>query len=145
MRISVSRFRRLKTSGVKLALVVLLTVVATNTMNSGKTAGVAAQTIPTTICLVDDSNLNTLQFSTVDGTYTFTGPGFTLSGTGTVKIKGCTVVLNDVKVDRRVQATVDLCGAKGKAAAQTFLPFSPSLVRTIIDRNTANDACAQGA
>jgi hypothetical protein len=132
------RLKRLGAFGV-VAVVAFLTAVAIDTTGSGNSVGAAVQTIPTSICLQDDSNLNTLQFSTADGSYTFTGPGFTLSGIGTVKIKGCTVVLNDVKVDRRVQATVDLCGKKGKASAQTF---NPNVVRTIIDRNTANDSCA---
>src|SRR5262245_15411004 len=135
------RLRRLRASAV-IVVVVFLTAVAIDTIGPGQSVGVAAQTISTTICLQDDSNGNTLQFSTADGTYTFTGPAFSLTGTGTVKIRGCTVVLIDVKVDLRAQATVDLCGQKGKAAAQTF---NPNLVRTIIDRNTANDTCGAPA
>jgi hypothetical protein len=94
-----------------------------------------------TICIQDDSNQNFLSFDSATGAYTFTSclGGVTLTGTGTVKIKGCTVTLEHITTDRRVTASADLCVQKGKASAQVL---NPQRVFTIADRNTSNNTCA---
>jgi hypothetical protein len=95
-----------------------------------------------TICIVDDSNHNQLQVDPTTGAYTFTDcASFTLTGTGVVTTMGCTVVLQHVAPDRRVLAKIDLCGKRATASAQTY---SPSILKTITDRNTANDVCGCG-
>ncbi len=95
-----------------------------------------------TICIVDDSNGNQLQFDQMTGAYTFTDcASFTLMGTGVVTTKGCTIALQHVAPDRRVLAKIDQCGKRATASAQTY---SPSVFKTITDRNTANDVCGCG-
>ena len=90
-------------------------------------------------CLVDDSNGNQLQFDKTTGSYTFTNCGdFTLSGVGTVTIKGSTITLKHVAADRRLYAEVDETIKKGSASLAVY----PSgVLRTIMDRNTVGDIC----
>lgn len=95
-----------------------------------------------TLCIVDDSNGNQLEVDPTTGVYTFTDcASFTLTGTGVVTTKGCTVVLQHVAPDRRVLAKIDLCGSRATASAKTY---SPNALRTITDRNTADDVCGCG-
>src|SRR5262249_43976801 len=104
------------------------------------TAAAAVQQIPGgTLCIVDDSNGNQLTFDPTTGAYTFTDcKGFTLTGTGLVTVKGCTVSLQHIAADRRVTAKVDFCTSRANASAQVFVPaLTP--VRTITDRNIKND------
>jgi hypothetical protein len=111
---------------------------AANRAASPVSATLAAQ--QGTICLQDESNGN---FMTIEstGAYSFTScsTGFTLSGTGVLKIKGLIITLEDVKPDRRVTATVDNALRQGKAAAQTY---SPARSFTIRDKNIDNNTCA---
>lgn len=93
-----------------------------------------------TICIVDDSNGYQLTFDPNTGAYTFTNcTSFTLMGIGKVKIKGCTITLEHIALDRRVMANVELCVKRATASAQTYVPSSS--VKTIVDRNTSNDVC----
>lgn len=95
--------------------------------------------LPGTVCIVDDSNRNQLQFTLSTGAYTFTNcTSFTATGFGIVTIKGSTVTLTHNTTDRRLTANVDF-GAQ-RASASLQMPPS-SAVRTIADRNTANDIC----
>lgn len=113
---------------------------AANRVASPVSATLAAQ--QGTICLQDESNGN---FMTVDstGAYSFTScsTGFTLSGTGVLRIKGLITTLEDVKPDRRVTATLDLALRQAKAAVQTY---SPARSFTIRDKNIDNNTCACG-
>lgn len=107
----------------------------------------ALQQVPTggTICIVDDSNGNQLTFDATTGAYTFTSctiPAPPVTGTGLVKIKGCTVTLTHITPDRRVTATIDFCTERGRASAQTF---APALTRTITDRIITDDVCGCAA
>jgi hypothetical protein len=90
-------------------------------------------------CIVDDSNGNQLQFDKTTGAYTFTNCGnFTLSGVGTVTIKGSTITLKHVATVRRLYAEVDETNTKGSASLAVY----PSgVLRTIMDRNTVGDVC----
>jgi hypothetical protein len=111
---------------------------AANRAASPVSATLAAQ--QGTICLQDESNGN---FMTIEstGAYSFTScsTGFTLSGTGVLKIKGLITTLEDVKPDRRVTATVDNALRQGKAAVQTFAPARSFTIR---DKNIDNNTCA---
>jgi len=92
-----------------------------------------------TICVKDDSNGNQLTFDPNTGVYTFTNcSSFTLTGTGVVTVKGCTVSFLHVAADRRVVAKVELCTKRATSCAQTY---SPAVIKTIADRNTADDVC----
>ena len=150
MKVSLSRLRRLGSAGLELALGVFAVALLIAAFHPGEarastaaaTTSVAAQ-LPAsgTACLVDDSNGNRLTINLTTGEYSFQNctNGFTLTGTGIVTIKGCTVSLKHVAPDRRVLATIDYCGNKGNASAQTFIPTGP--IRTIVDRSTLNDNC----
>jgi len=110
---------------------------------AGLAAGSPEPVVVFDMCIVDDSNHNQISFNSTTGNYSFTNcTGFTMSGTGKVKRKNlCIVALEDTKADRRLSAQIDLCLKKGKASLETF---SPGAVRTITDRNTANDQCGCG-
>jgi hypothetical protein len=95
---------------------------------------------PYNVCLQDDSNGNLLQFDSVSGAYQFTTcGGLTLSGTGTLMQRGCTITLQDARGDRRLLASFDSCAHRGSATVQAT---TRGITFTITDRNTANDTCA---
>jgi hypothetical protein len=129
-----------KVSGFRGKTTVVLTLLALLLMMSGVAGfgGASAKAIPSN-CIVDDSNGNQLQFDKTTGAYTFTNCGnFTLSGVGTVTIKGSTITLKHVSSDRRLYAEVDETNKKGSASLAVY----PSgVLRTIMDRNTVGDVC----
>lgn len=85
----------------------------------------------------DDSNSNIMRFSSTTGEYLWTKcNGFTLTGIGTLIIKGSIITLQHNRSDRRVLATVDNSVHKGTATAQV-LPQGTTF--TITDRNTTDD------
>ena len=91
------------------------------------------------VCLQDDTSGNLLKFHSTTGTYQFTRcGGATLGGTGTVIKRGCIIMLEVNTNGRRINAKVDTCQNKGTASVQLF---SPNMMFTISDRNTANNAC----
>lgn len=86
-----------KVNGFRGKTTVVLTLLALLLMLSGVAGfgadSASAKAIPSN-CIVDDSNGNQLQFDKTTGAYTFTDCGnFTLSGVGTVTIKGSTITL----------------------------------------------------
>ncbi|HLG13657.1 MAG TPA: hypothetical protein VJH03_03905 [Blastocatellia bacterium] len=92
-----------------------------------------------TACIVDDSNGNQLSFDLSTGAYTFTNcMAFNLTGTGKVTISGCIVTLEHIALDRRVVARIDFGAKRATASARTY---SPAMLKTISDRNTANNVC----
>jgi len=131
-----------KVSGFRGKTTVVLTLVALLLMMSGVTGfgtGSASANGVFSTCIVDDSNGNQLQFDKTSGAYTFTNcGGFTLSGTGTVTIKGSTITLKHVASDRRLYAEVDETNKKGSAS---LVVYPSGVLRTIIDRNTVGDVC----
>ena len=91
-------------------------------------------------CIQDDNTGDVMTIDTATGNYTFRkcSTGFTLSGRGTVTIKGCQVRLQQDGPDRRVLASNDTCAKRATATIQTF---GPSRLFTIADKNTANNTC----
>jgi hypothetical protein len=69
------------------------------------------------VCLKDQANNNILQFNPSTGSYTFTvcKTGFTLSGTGTLRVVNSILLLTDSQPDRRVSAGFLEGQATGKA------------------------------
>lgn len=131
-----------KVNGFRGKTTVVLILVALLLMMSGATGFGANSANAKAIfsnCIVDDSNGNQLQFDKTTGAYTFTHCGdFTLSGVGTVTIKGSTITLKHVAADRRLYAEVDETNKKGSASLAVY----PSgVLRTIMDRNTVGDVC----
>lgn len=92
------------------------------------------------LCLQDDSSGSTLQINSATGDYQFVNcAGLTLSGTGALIRKGCLITLQVNGPDRRLLARIDTCQGTGTASMQVF---SQGRTFTILDRNTANSACA---
>jgi hypothetical protein len=92
------------------------------------------------ICLQHDSSGDFLQINSTTGDYQFTkcGPGgFTLSSTGTVRMRGSVVTLQQNGPDVRVLATIT--GRRGVASIRVL---SSGTTFTITDRDTTNNTCA---
>ena len=96
------------------------------------------------ICLQDESNGNLLLFNSITGDYQFTNcpGGLTVSGTGSIRTRGCLITLEVTNPDRRLLARTDTCMKIGTA---TLRLFSPDRVFSILDRNTANNTCTCGS
>jgi hypothetical protein len=112
-----------------------------NQENAKATAEATTQVQASGTCLQDDSSGNTLQFNSTTGDYQFTKcglGGFTLSGKGTVRIKGSVLALQDNANDRRVLAKIDNSVHKATASIQVF---SQRTTFTIMDRNTTDTIC----
>lgn len=77
-----------------------------------------------TISVEDDTTGNFLVFELATGNYKFTrcSDRFTLKGVGTVRIEGCSIILEDLQVDHRVIASVDECAQEAKSIVETFEP-----------------------
>jgi hypothetical protein len=92
------------------------------------------------VCLQDDSNGNIFQFNSTTGDYQGSNcAGLTITGTGTVQIKGGTTTLTDIRSDRRLLVQVDRAVQRGKASLQVF---PTGQIFTIIDRDLTNDTCS---
>jgi hypothetical protein len=74
------------------------------------------------ITIEDDATASYLIFDPVTGVYKFyqCSDGFSLSGTGVVKVNGCSLQLEDLQTGRRVLASVDDCTQVAKASVSTF-------------------------
>lgn len=85
----------------------------------------------------DDGSGEMLKIDSTTGDYLFTNcNGFTLGGTGRLRIRGCMLTLEDSRPDRRLQVKVDTCSKKASAALQIF---SQGRTLTMTDRNTTNN------
>ena len=91
-------------------------------------------------CVVDDDSRLNIQFNTTTGAFSFTDCGsVTVTGTGTVKIKGCKVTLVQIGGSQKVEIAFDGCVNKARASVITLVPARSFLLS---DRNTANDVCS---
>jgi hypothetical protein len=88
--------------------------------------------------LQDDSSGDIFRFNSTTGDYLYSrcGNGYTLTGTGSVLIKGSTYTLTHNPSDRRVTAKLDDAVHSGSASVQVF---ALGTTFTITDRNTTND------
>ncbi|HKP11044.1 MAG TPA: delta-60 repeat domain-containing protein, partial [Blastocatellia bacterium] len=95
---------------------------------------------PFDTCIQDDSSGNLLQFNSTTGAYQFTvcATGFTLSGQGTVSVKGCKMKLQAAAADRNLTVTIQTC--KGKASAQIDA-LAEVQIYHITDSSIANNTC----
>jgi hypothetical protein len=94
---------------------------------------------PFDLCLQDESNGNILLLNSITGSYQFTNcRGFTISGIGTITVRGCLVTLQVNGSDRRVLARIDTCAKTGTTSIQVL---SQGMTLSIIDRNTSNNTC----
>jgi uncharacterized delta-60 repeat protein len=88
---------------------------------------------PFNVCLEDGASGNRLQFSSRTGRYIFSNcSGVSVTGTGTLTIKGRQILLTDVRADRIVQAKSD--GASGRGVASIQMVAEQRLF-TIADRS----------
>ncbi|HJQ26123.1 MAG TPA: alpha-amylase family glycosyl hydrolase [Blastocatellia bacterium] len=115
------------------------TVTCTATDTSGNTASCSFTVTTFDACLQDDANPATvLLFNSQTGDYRFCCGGTVFTGKGKVTVQGCTISLQHVTTDRRVQATIDKASFRGTASLQT----PPGVTRcTITDRDTRNNNC----
>jgi hypothetical protein len=113
------------------------TVTCTATDVSGNTASCSFAVVVFDGRLQDDSNPNNvLLFNTKTGAYTLCCGGTTLTGTGSVILRGCLFTLQHYSADRRLSVSADFSQKKGTATLQ--LPPGITKCR-ITDRNMADD------
>jgi len=88
--------------------------------------------------LQDDSSGDIFRFNSTTGAYLYSrcGNGYTLTGTGSLLIKGSTYTLTHNPSDRRVLAKLDDAVHKGSASVQVF---ALGTTFTITDRDTTNN------
>jgi DNA-binding beta-propeller fold protein YncE len=73
------------------------------------------------ICIQSSSQV--IRINSTTGDYQFTDcNGITLTGTGVLGMKGCTITLQHNAPDRRIQAMVNTCQKRGTASVQVFSP-----------------------
>ncbi|MBI3654448.1 MAG: HYR domain-containing protein [Acidobacteria bacterium] len=116
------------------------TVTCTATDASNNTATCSFRVNVFDVCLQDDNNpTNVLVFNSTTGDYRFCCNGTTITGKGTVTIKGCSISLQHNTSNRRVTAMVDKTVFRGSASLQ-----SPpgTTACTLVDRDIRNNACA---
>lgn len=92
------------------------------------------------LCVQDDSSTGVLKLNSTTGDYEFTNcAGVVLGGTGALRIKGCSMSLEDIRPDRRLLAKMDRCSMKATASLQVF---AQGRTFSITDRNTSNNTCS---
>lgn len=113
-----------------------VTCVATD--RSGNPASCSFSVSVFDVSLQDDSNPgNALLFNSKTGDYRYCCGGTVFTGRGKVSIQGCTVTLQHITTDRRVQASTDKGAFRGTASLQT----PPGTIRcTITDRDIRNNS-----
>jgi len=90
------------------------------------------------LVIQDDYNAALLKVNTATGEYVFTScrKGVTLSGTGTVTVRGCKLDLQSVNADHRLSATVNTCTHVGTATVKSF---TTGKVFWVLDSDMSND------
>lgn len=93
-----------------------------------------------TVCMQDVSNGNTFQLDPNNGAYTFTRctDSITVSGVGTVTLRGSVITLQHNTSDRRVLATVDTIAKTGTASVQLL---ALGKMFTVTDKHLSANAC----
>jgi uncharacterized repeat protein (TIGR01451 family) len=115
------------------------TVTCTATDTAGNTASCSFTVTVWTGCLQDDTNPgNVVLFDAQTGKYQFCCNGQVVAtGTGTVKVAGCTVTINHLKQERRVQLSAEMSAKRGTAT----IIISNETTCQITDRNMLNNTC----
>ncbi len=92
------------------------------------------------VTVQDDNTGNFLIISLNSGEYKFfrCRDQVSISGIGSVKIDGCSVSFQDLKADRRVLASLNICAQEGKAAVETFSPNTVELKEFFSDNDMRN-------
>ena len=67
-----------------------------------------------------DGSFLLIQIETGDYKFYHCEDGMAMTGTGLVKIDGCNMYFEDLKVDRRVLASINICDMQAKAAIEVF-------------------------
>jgi hypothetical protein len=90
------------------------------------------------LVIQDDYNAALLKVNTATGEYVFTScrKGITLSGTGTITVRGCKLDLQSVNADHRLSATVNTCTHVGTATVKSF---TTGKVFWVLDSDMSND------
>jgi hypothetical protein len=74
------------------------------------------------VIIQNDADGSFLLIDTSTGDYKFLHceDGFAMGGTGLLKIDGCSLYFEDMKIDHRVLASMNMCDMEGKAAIEVF-------------------------
>ncbi|MEK6321839.1 MAG: HYR domain-containing protein [Acidobacteriota bacterium] len=116
------------------------TVTCTATDASGNTATCSFTVTVFNACLQDDSNPSlVVVFNSQTGEYRFCCGGTIFTGTGTVRVRGCVVTIQDNAPGRRVRITLE--GSVNRGSASLESPPG-TLTCLISDRNTTDNNCA---
>jgi hypothetical protein len=106
---------------------------------------------PQQVVIQDDGGRGYLVFDPASGAYksTLCEFGFVFSGTGQVKVDGCTVNFSDIQTGHRIFATVNMCDHQAKCAFEVFeeptLRFDiEPIFETLVDTNTLNSTTECG-
>ena len=92
------------------------------------------------LCLQGDNDGNLLLVNTTTGEYQFNScTGITVSGTATISIRGCSILLQHNAPDRRLLARIDACARTGTASLQLL---SQGVRLSITDRDFSNNTCS---
>ena len=92
------------------------------------------------MCVQDEGNGTVLKINSTTGEYQFTNcNNITLSGTGTLRLQGCKLELNDSRSDRKLRVEVNSCAGKGTALLKVL---TSGEMFTINDKNTTDNTCA---
>ena len=92
------------------------------------------------LCLQGDNDGNLLLVNTTTGEYRFNScTGITVSGTATISIRGCSILLQHNAPDRRLLARIDACARTGTASLQLL---SQGVRLSITDRDLSNNTCS---
>jgi hypothetical protein len=93
-------------------------------------------------CLRDDSNGNRIRFNSTTGAYEFTNcAGVTITGVGTVQVKGSVITIQHSNSTRRLVLKLDRNTKRGTASLQTF---EPPKEYVITDTDYTNSNCNCG-
>ena len=95
---------------------------------------------PFNICMQDESNGNALQLNTMSGVYVFSNcrKGWSVSGTGIVRDRGCKIEFQDIRADRNIVALINVCTNTANASVRVTRRIG---IHTVVDRNIANNTC----
>ena len=90
-------------------------------------------------CLQDDSNGNLLQVNLTTGDYQFSvcRKNFTITGRGTVRVRGCKTEFHAIESGRNITALINTCSNVANATVQ-----AQGRTFTIVDTNLTNNTCS---
>lgn len=142
----------MRRSAVALAMIIILAGVSVQAQKKSAQVRFTPPTIqPQQVVIQDDNGIGFLIFDPASGVYksTLCEFGLVFSGTGQVKVDGCTVSFSDVQTAYRIFATVNMCDHEAKCAFEVFeepnfrFDIEP-IFETLVDTNTLDSTTECG-